>query len=87
MPRSSKSPLLPVERAASLGDRVYELLREYLRSGEVPSGQVVVAGGSPPRDLLLDVTLAAALAVTIGTFFFVQPLVDLATDAIASLPL
>ena len=59
----------------------------YLRSGEVPSGQVVVAGGSPPRDLLLDVTLAAALAVTIGSFFFVQPLVDLATDAIASLPL
>jgi len=53
----------------------------------VPSGQVVVAGGSPPRDLLLDVTLAAALAVTIGSFFFVQPLVDLATDAIASLPL
>ena len=59
----------------------------YLRSGEVPSGQVVVAGGSPRRDLLLDVTLAAALAVTIGSFFFVQPLVDLATDAIASLPL
>jgi NADH-quinone oxidoreductase subunit N len=59
----------------------------YLRSGEVPSGQVVVAGGSPPRDLLLDVTLASALAVTIGSFFFVQPLVDLATDAIASLPL
>jgi len=43
MPRSSKSPLLPVERAASLGDRVYELLREYLRSGDVISPDEVAA--------------------------------------------
>ena len=59
----------------------------YMRSGEAPAaGAVLAAGGSPPRDLLLDVTLGAALAVTIGSFFFVQPLVDLASDAAASLP-
>ena len=40
-----------------------------------------------PRISCSTSTLAAALAVTIGSFFFVQPLVDLATDAIASLPL
>jgi len=53
MPRSSKSPLLPVERAASLGDRVYELLREYLRSGEVRWGEA-----------LREATLAARLGVS-----------------------
>ncbi|HEX6724160.1 MAG TPA: NADH-quinone oxidoreductase subunit N [Gaiella sp.] len=60
----------------------------YMRSGQVSgsTGAVVAAGGSPPRDLLLDTTVAAALAVTIGSFFFVQPLVDLASDAAASLP-
>ena len=57
-----------------------------MRSGEV-GGTVVAAGGSPPRDWLLDTAVAGALAVTIGSFFFVQPLVDLAQDAVASLPL
>jgi NADH-quinone oxidoreductase subunit N len=59
----------------------------YMRSGEVPSGTVVAAGGSPPRDLLLDAAVAAGIVVTIGSFFFVQPLVDFARDAAASLPL
>jgi NADH-quinone oxidoreductase subunit N len=57
----------------------------YMRSGEVSSGTVVAAGGSPPRDLLLDAAVAAGIVVTIGSFFFVQPLVDLARDAAASL--
>ena len=57
----------------------------YMRSGEV-RGDVVAAGGSPPRDSLLDAAVAAGLVVTIGSFFFVQPLVDLASDAAASLP-
>ena len=57
----------------------------YMRSGEV-QGDVVAAGGSPPRDLLLDAAVAAGLVVTIGSFFFVQPLVDLASDAAAALP-
>jgi hypothetical protein len=47
----------------------------------------VAAGGSPRRDLLLDTAVGAAIVVTIGSFFFVQPLVDLAQDAVASLPL
>jgi NADH-quinone oxidoreductase subunit N len=58
----------------------------YMRSGEV-AGTVVATGGSPPRDLLLEAAAAAALVVTIGSFFFVQPLVDLASDAAAALPL
>jgi len=57
----------------------------YTRSGEV-RGDVVVAGGSPPRDVLLETAAGAALVVTIGSFFFVQPLVDLASDAAAALP-
>jgi NADH-quinone oxidoreductase subunit N len=59
----------------------------YMRSGEVSPGTVVAAGGSPPRDLLLDAAVGAGIVVTIGSFFFVQPLVDLARDAAASLPL
>jgi NADH-quinone oxidoreductase subunit N len=60
----------------------------YMRSGEAPAtGAVIAAGGSPPRDFLLDAAVGAALVVTIGSFFFVQPLVDLASDAAASLPL
>ena len=47
---------------------------------------VVAAGGSPPRDLLLDTAVALALVVTIGSFFAVQPIVDVARDAAASLP-
>jgi NADH-quinone oxidoreductase subunit N len=59
----------------------------YMRPGEVAPGPVVAAGGSPPRDVLLDTAVAAGIVVTIGSFFFVQPLVDLARDAAASLPL
>jgi NADH-quinone oxidoreductase subunit N len=47
---------------------------------------LVVAGGSPPKDLALDVAIGAAVVVTVGSFFFVQPLIDLATKAAASLP-
>jgi NADH-quinone oxidoreductase subunit N len=47
----------------------------------------MVAGGSPPRDPLLVTAVAASLAVTVGSFFFVQPLIDLARDAASSLPL
>ncbi len=46
-----------------------------------------VAGGSPPRDPLLAFGVLLCLAVTIGSFFAVQPLVDLAKDAASSLPL
>jgi NADH-quinone oxidoreductase subunit N len=47
---------------------------------------LVVVGGSPPRDPAVAVAVGAAITVTVGSFFFVQPLIDLATDAVASLP-
>jgi len=47
----------------------------------------VVAGGSPPRDPLLVSAVALSLAVTVGSFVFVQPLIDLARHAASSLPL
>jgi NADH-quinone oxidoreductase subunit N len=45
-----------------------------------------IAGGSPPLDLPLQTAVLLAVGVTIGSFFFVQPLIDLAGDAAASLP-
>jgi NADH-quinone oxidoreductase subunit N len=45
-----------------------------------------VAGGSPPRELVLQTAVAAALVVTVGSFFAVQPLIDAARHAAASLP-
>ena len=45
------------------------------------------AGGQPPRDLLLQIGVVACVAVTVGSFFGVQPLIDLAQKAASSLPL
>ena len=59
----------------------------FMRPGEALPEAVVVAGGSPPRDRLLDAAVAVALVVTIGSFFAVQPFVDAARDAAAALPL
>ena len=61
----------------------------YMRPDDLRAsteGRPVVVGGSPPRDPLLATAVAGALAVTVGSFFFVQPLIDLARDAAASLP-
>lgn len=41
----------------------------------------VAAGGSPPRDLALDVAIVLGLVAGIGSFFAVGPLLDLAEDA------
>jgi NADH-quinone oxidoreductase subunit N len=49
--------------------------------------QLAPAGGSPPFDPLLTVGVAVALAVTIGSFFAVQPLIDVARSAASALPL
>jgi NADH-quinone oxidoreductase subunit N len=73
--------------ALSLAYYLWIVRALYMRSGEVSSATVVAAGGSPPRDIVLDAAVAAGIVVTIGSFFFVQPLVDLARDAAASLPL
>jgi NADH-quinone oxidoreductase subunit N len=49
--------------------------------------QLLPAGGSPPRDTLLQAGVFLALAVTVASFFAVQPLVDLARHATQSLGL
>ena len=56
----------------------------YLR----PSAELQFAarGGQPPRDLLLQLGVLACLAVAVGSFFGVQPLVDLARQAFGTLP-
>jgi NADH-quinone oxidoreductase subunit N len=59
----------------------------YLRPEAETRLRPVVAGGSPPRDPLLVAAVALSLAVTVGSFVFVQPLIELARDAAASLPL
>ncbi|HEU4943124.1 MAG TPA: NADH-quinone oxidoreductase subunit N [Gaiellaceae bacterium] len=48
--------------------------------------QLAPAGGSPPREALLSTTVVACMAVTIGSFFVVEPLIDLAEKAAAQLP-
>ncbi len=48
--------------------------------------QLAPVGGAPPFEGLLQASVSVALAVTIGTFFAVQPLIDLAKDAAGSLP-
>ncbi|MGL6279923.1 MAG: NADH-quinone oxidoreductase subunit N, partial [Gaiella sp.] len=58
----------------------------FLRESAALGGEVVAAGGAPPRDTALQIAVGAALVVTIGSFFLVQPLFDLASEAVASLP-
>jgi NADH-quinone oxidoreductase subunit N len=48
--------------------------------------QLAPIGGSPPRDALLHGTVLTCLAVTVGSFFAVQPLIDLAEHAVNALP-
>jgi L-cystine uptake protein TcyP (sodium:dicarboxylate symporter family) len=40
-----------------------------------------VAGGAPPRELVLQTAVTAAIVVTVGSFFAVQPLIDAARHA------
>jgi NADH-quinone oxidoreductase subunit N len=56
----------------------------YLR----PSAELQLApsGGSPPRELVLQSSVAVCLFVTVASFFAVQPIVDLAAKAAATLP-
>ena len=55
-----------------------------------PSASLGLApvGGQPPRDPALTAAVLACVVVTVGSFFAVQGLVDLARDAVSgSLPL
>jgi NADH-quinone oxidoreductase subunit N len=45
----------------------------------------LAAGGQPPRDTLLQLGVLACFVVTVGSFFAVQPLIDLAEKAIQTL--
>ncbi len=56
----------------------------YMRPSSARA-DLVVAGGSPPTDICLDIAIGAAILVTIGSFFVVQPLIDLAGKAVLSL--
>ena len=49
--------------------------------------QLAPAGGSPPRERVLGAGVAICLTVTVGSFFAVQPLIDLATSAAHALPI
>ena len=48
--------------------------------------QLAPIGGSPPRDALLQTSVVTCFVVTVGSFFAVQPLIDLAKHASNSLP-
>jgi NADH-quinone oxidoreductase subunit N len=54
-----------------------------------PSGapRLAPAGGSPPRELLLQLSVLLCVGVTVGSFVFVGPLIDVARHAAAALPL
>jgi len=56
----------------------------YMRTAPAP--RVVVVGGAPPREWALGLAVAGCAVVTVGTFFVVQPILDLASDAAAALP-
>jgi NADH-quinone oxidoreductase subunit N len=49
--------------------------------------QLAPVGGAPPPERVLQATVLACLAVVVGSFFAVQPLIDLAGHASRSLPL
>jgi NADH-quinone oxidoreductase subunit N len=49
--------------------------------------QLAPAGGAPPREAVVGGAVVICLAVTIGSFFAVQPLIDVANAAANALPL
>ncbi|HEY4412034.1 MAG TPA: NADH-quinone oxidoreductase subunit N [Gaiellaceae bacterium] len=53
----------------------------YMRGPEL-----AVAGGSPPRETLLQLAVGAALVVSVGSLIAVGPLITLARHAAAALP-
>jgi NADH:ubiquinone oxidoreductase subunit 2 (subunit N) len=59
----------------------------YMRpAAELQLTPTPVAGGSPPRDTLLQGSVLLALTVTVGSFIAVQPLIHIAKLAASSLP-
>jgi NADH-quinone oxidoreductase subunit N len=62
----------------------------YMRPSEElqlrPGGSVAVSGGAPAQETLLHLAVGAALVVSVGSLFAVEPLIDLAQSAASSLP-
>jgi NADH-quinone oxidoreductase subunit N len=56
----------------------------YMRPARLRTAPV---GGSPPGDPALALAIGLSLAVTVGAFFFVSPLIGLARHAASALPL
>ncbi|MFL5958971.1 MAG: NADH-quinone oxidoreductase subunit N [Gaiellaceae bacterium] len=63
----------------------------YMRPSEElrlrAEGGVAVTGGAPARETLLHVAVGGAFAVSVGSLFAVQPLIELARHAAGALPL
>jgi NADH-quinone oxidoreductase subunit N len=63
----------------------------YMRPSEElqlpPGSGVALTGGAPAGETLLHLAVGAALVVSVGSLFAVQPLIDLARDAASALPL
>jgi NADH:ubiquinone oxidoreductase subunit 2 (subunit N) len=51
----------------------------YMRPAE--ELQLAPVGGSPPTERILQTAVTGALVVTVGSFFAVQPLIDVAKHA------
>jgi len=47
--------------------------------------QLAPAGGAPPREFVLAGGVVVCLVVTVGSFFAVQPLIDVATSAASAI--
>jgi NADH-quinone oxidoreductase subunit N len=51
-----------------------------------PSAELAIAGGSPARERFLHLAVGAALVVSVGSLFAVQPLIELARHAASAIP-
>jgi NADH-quinone oxidoreductase subunit N len=65
----------------------FGVVRAMYMRGPEPETTLVVAGGSPPRDRLTHIAVGMALAVSVGSLFFVAPLMNLARHAAFAIPL
>jgi NADH-quinone oxidoreductase subunit N len=59
----------------------------YMRPSEGLGLRPAVTGGAPAKETLLHLAVGAALVVSVGSLFAVQPLIDLARHAAGALPL
>jgi NADH-quinone oxidoreductase subunit N len=74
-----------VATAVSLAYYLGVVRAMYMRPG-AEAAAPAVAGGSPPLDPPLAVAVGIAVAVTVGSFVFGGPLLDLAREAAETLP-